>query len=333
MTPSRRTLALSLAGLAALAVSSLAAGRFGAHVSPALDVLVDANRLWLAVAVAGFLAAFACSVGAWRAALGAAGGRICPRQAAARLAVGSLVNAFAPAKLGDAVKIALCSRAIDGPGRVWTTGGAYAGLAAVRSLTLACLVVAASATHAMPLWPVFALAGGAAAFAAAAAASSRCRRHARVARFLDGAAMLARRPRALAAVAAWSVGMQIARVAGAVAAAVAFGLPHPLLAALVILPALDVAGAVPLTPGSIGVGSGAVAVALASRGIGMTQALAVGLSIQGVETIVSVGCGTVGAAYLVQPGERARLLAVRVALVAASAAVAAVVGAGVLDLL
>ena len=68
--------------------------------------------------------------------------------------------------------------------------------------------------------------------------------------------------------------------AGTLGVAVALGLPHPVLAALVILPALDVAGAFPLTPGSIGIGSGAVAVVLASRGIGMTQALAVGLAIQ-----------------------------------------------------
>src|SRR5581483_6275794 len=203
---------LSAGAAAALVVTSaVAVMRFGSHVRPALDVLVDADRPWLALAVASFAVAFACSVGAWRAALVAAGGRICPRQAAARLAVGSLVNAFAPAKLGDAVKIALCSRAIDAPGRLWTTSGAYAGLAATRSLTLAALVVVASATHAMPVWPVFALAAGAVLVAAAAAASSRWRGHARVTQLLAGAATLAREPRTLAAVAAWSVGMQLAR--------------------------------------------------------------------------------------------------------------------------
>ena len=35
-----------------------------------------------------------------------------------------------------------------------------------------------------------------------------------------------------------------------------------------------------MTPGSIGIGSGAVAVALAGRGIAMTQALATGLAIR-----------------------------------------------------
>jgi uncharacterized membrane protein YbhN (UPF0104 family) len=333
MTTSRNTLALSLGGLLALAAGlTLAVTHFG-RVSPALEVLRDASRPWLALAVGAFLCAFFCTVGAWHAALTSAGGRMCPRQAAARLATGSLVNAFAPAKLGDAVKIALCSRAIDAPDRIWTTGGAYAALSATRALTLAALVVAASATHAMPLWPVFVLAGGAAAVGFAARLSRRWRTHRRFASLLDGAATLARNPRALATVAAWSVGMQVARVAGAVAVATAFGLPHPLLAALVILPALDVAGAIPITPGSIGVGGGAVAVALATRGIGMTQALAVGLAIQGVETVVSIGCGTAGVAYLVRPGPRARRVAIRVAAVVASAAFAAVLGVTFFDLL
>jgi uncharacterized membrane protein YbhN (UPF0104 family) len=149
---------------------------------------------------------------------------------------------------------------------------------------------------------------------------------------LAGVTALVRSPRALATVVGWTAGMQLARVAATIAAAVALGLPHPVLAALVILPALDVAGAIPLTPGSIGVGSGAVAVVLASRGIGMTQALAVGLAIQGVETIVSLSCGATGLAYLLRPNQRARRIAARVALVGASVALAAVVGVTVLNL-
>jgi len=126
------------------------------------------------------------------------------------------------------------------------------------------------------------------AVALAAVASTRFRRHHRIASFLAGIGSLAADRRALRGVALWTIGMQLCRFAGTVAVVSAFGLPHPFLAALVILPALDLAGAVPLTPGSFGVGSGAVAVALASRGIGMTDALATGLAIQGVETLVSV---------------------------------------------
>jgi uncharacterized membrane protein YbhN (UPF0104 family) len=242
------------------------------------------------------------------------------------------VNAFAPAKLGDAVKVALFSRAIETPGRLWTASGSYASLAATRALALAGLVVASSATGAMPLWPVFVLVAGAGTVAVVASVSTRFRSHAHVAQLLAGIEALVRSPRALASVVCWTAGMELARLGGTVAAAHALGVPHPFLAALVILPALDVAGAIPLTPGSVGVGSGAVAVALASRGIGMSQAFAVGLAIQGVETIVSLACGTTGLAYLLKPNARARRLAARIAVVAASAALAAIVGAMLFEL-
>ena len=327
----RTTVSLSLAALTCAALFA-SVPHLRQHLAPAFGALADADRYWLAVAALLFLTAFACTVGAWRAAFASAGARICPRQAAARLGVGSMVNSFAPAKLGDAVKVALFSRAIERPGRIWTAGGAYASLAATRALTLAGLVVASSAAGAMPLWPVFVLVAAAGAVAVAARASSRFRSHARVAQLLAGMETLVRSPRALASVVSWTVGMQLARLAGTVAAAYALGLPRPFLAALVILPALDVAGAIPLTPGSIGVGSGAVAVALASRGIGMAQALAVGLAIQAVETIVSISCGTTGLAYMLRPNPRARRIAARVAVIGASAGLAGVVSAMLLDL-
>jgi len=329
MTLSRKSLALSSAGLAVLA-GLVAVPLLGGHLTPAFGALRDASRPWLAVAAGAFLAAFACTVAAWHAALTSVGARICPRQAAARLGIGAAVNSFAPAKLGDAVKIALCSRAISAPGRLWTAGGSYAALAAMRSLTLAALVVSASVAGATPLWPVFVLVGGAATVAAAATLSVRLRSHERVAHLLDGVAALAASPRALAAVFVATAGMQLARLAGTIAVAVALGVPHPVTAALVILPALDVAGAIPLTPGSIGVGSGAVAVVLASRGIGMAQALAVGLAIQAVETMVSLSCGTAGLAYLLRPNPRARRITARLAVVGGSAALAALLGFAVL---
>ena len=77
-----------------------------------------------------------------------------------------------------------------------------------------------------------------------------------------GAAVLA--AFVLEAVLGWTAAMALTRLAATVAVAEALGIPHPFLAALVILPAIDVASALPLTPGNVGVGSGAVAVALAS---------------------------------------------------------------------
>jgi uncharacterized membrane protein YbhN (UPF0104 family) len=335
MTISRQRLLLATGGILVLAVVAATAALSGSwhHVASALHVLADASRPWLAVSCGAFLAAFVCTVGAWHSALTGAGARLCPKQAAARLGIGAMVNAVAPAKLGDAVKITLCARAIDSPDRLWTASGSYAALAAARAVTLSGLVIAASATHAIPVWPVFVLVGGAVAVAFVARLSVRFRRHHRIASFLDGVGALAADRRALRGVALWTVGMQLTRLAGTVATAVAFGLPHPFLAALVILPALDLAGAIPITPGSFGVGGGAVAVVLAGRGIGMTDALAVGLAIQGVETLVSFTCGSFGLAYLVQPSERVRRTATRIAVVGASAAVAGLLGLVVLDLI
>jgi uncharacterized membrane protein YbhN (UPF0104 family) len=332
MSLSRPKLALSIGAALVLAAIAASPQLLGHRVVAAVGELRGADPNWLWLSALGFALAFACTVCAWCAALAAAGGRICPRQAAARLGVGCLVNSVAPAKLGDAVKIALCSRAIDDPGRIWTTGGVYAALAAARSLTLAVLVVVASITGALPLWPVFALCGMVAALVAAGHFTGRLRNHERIAKVLAGLLALERSPRAIAKVLGWSFAMTASRLAATIAAAAALGLPHPVLAGLVIMPALDVAAAVPLTPGSIGVGSGAVAVALASRGIGMSQALGVGIAIQALETLVSVGAGSAGALYLLRPTVRARRWALRGVTLGASAAAAAVVGAIVLNL-
>src|SRR5215216_5930264 len=145
-------LAVSLLALAALVAVAVSPQLLGDKVREALTSLQGADPRWATLAALGFLGGFVGYVGAWRAGLAAAGGRICPKQAAARLGIGSLVNSFAPAKLGDAVKIALCSKAIEGPDRMWTTGGVYAALGATRLLMLAGLVVAASAAGALPLW-------------------------------------------------------------------------------------------------------------------------------------------------------------------------------------
>ncbi len=332
MNISRPKLFASLAALLVLIGVAATPGLLGKRVASAFNALTGAEHHWLALGAAGFVLGFACTVGAWRAALGAAGGRIGTYRAASCIGVGSLVNAFAPAKLGDAVKIGLCSRSIDAPGRLWTAGGVYAALAAARCLTLAALLVVASATGAMPLWPVFVLCGAVAVLAIAAAYSGRLRRHPRIAKVLAGFAALERSPRGIATVLAWTAGMVLARLGATMAVAAALGLPHPVLAALVILPALDVAAAFPLTPGSIGIGSGAVAVALAGRGIGMTQALGVGFAIQALETFVSIAAGAAGALYLAWPSPAVRRWTLRTATVGGAAALAAGLGLAVLSL-
>jgi uncharacterized membrane protein YbhN (UPF0104 family) len=313
---------ISAAAVAALGALAMTPGLLGNRVGSALTALGGASQLWLLVATIGFVGAFACTVAAWRAAFIAAGAKISPQHAAAGLGIGSMVNSFAPAKLGDAVKVALCSRAIDAPGRLWTGGGVYAALAAARSLGLALLVVVASITGAVPLWPVFALCALVAVLAAVGSLSGRVRRHPRIAQVLAGFAALERSPRALATVLGWTIGMVACRLGATVAVAAALGLPHPMLAALLILPALDVASAFPITPGSIGIGSGAVAVALAGRGIAMPQALGTGFAMQALETLVSISAGSLGALYLASEHSVVRRWTIRVAAVGGSAAIA-----------
>jgi uncharacterized membrane protein YbhN (UPF0104 family) len=299
----------------------------GHRLHPALTALAGADRSWLALAAAGFAVAFVSTVLAWRAAFAAVGARLCPREAAARLGIGCAVNSFAPAKLGDAVKVALCARALEGSGRLWTGSGVYAALAAARSLALAAIVVAASITGALPLWPVFALLGLIASVAVAARLSRRLRSHARVTQLFEGTTALMRSPRAAATVVGWSLSVQLGRFLGAVAVARALEVPHPVLAALVIAPALDLAGVFPITPGAFGVGSGAVAMALASRGIGLDQALAVGLAMQALETAVSVAAGALGGVYLLRVNPFVRRWTMRVAVAGVSSGLALAVGA------
>jgi uncharacterized membrane protein YbhN (UPF0104 family) len=318
--------------LAVIAAAVATPGVLGTKVSEALTTVRDADRDWLALAMLGFVGGFLACVATWRAALAASGGRVSMLRGTASLGVGSLVNTFAPARLGDVVKIALFSRAIDGPERVWTAGGVYAAVSAARCLSIAALVIAASATGALPLWPVFALVVGVAVLGAVALSSTRWRRYPHVARLLAGFAELVRSPRLAAKVLAWSAATSLFRLGAVAALAAALGLHDPLLAALVICPALDLAGAVPLTPGNVGIASGAVAVALQSRGIGVTHALAVGIAIQALETAVALVAGTAGALYFARPQRFARPWMLRPAAIVVAVSASAALGAVVLDL-
>ena len=319
-------IALLAAPVALLGALVLAPKLLGPTLSDGLAAVDGADSGWLGLAAVLFAGSFLATVGGWRTALGAAGGRICAVQATARIGVGSMVNAFAPAKLGDAVKIALCSRAIDGPDRIWTAGGVYAALGAARCLTLARFVVAASLAGALPLWPVFVLLG------VVALSSKRWRDHHRIAHLLEGFAALERSPGAALAVLGWTLAAALARFGATAAVAAALGFPDAVLAALVILPAIDLAAMIPAGAGNVGVASGAVAVALRSRGIGVSDAIACGVAIQALETMVSLSAGSLGGLYLVRPNPVVRRWAMRASAVGVPVGLAAVVGVLVFDL-
>jgi hypothetical protein len=92
-----------------------------------------------------------------------------------------------------------------------------------------------------------------------------------------------------------------------VAIAAALGVNGPVLAALIILPTLDLAGLIPLS-GNVGITSGAVAVALQTHGVGLEQALATGLAFHAVETISGISCGVAGV-FLLGTRKRVYVLA------------------------
>ncbi len=332
MAPSRLTLTVCAISLAALAAAAAMPSVLGHRLGLAFDTLGGASRPWLAAATLAFVLAFCAGVAAWRVALAAAGAPLGRRQAGARIGVGCLVNSFAPAKLGDAVKLALCARAVDVPDRLWTAGGVYAALAAARTLVLVALLAVGWSVGAVPAWPLAALLGVLAVLAAAAALSSRLRNHPHLTHFLSAVRTLTHDRRLAVAMLGWTGALSLFRLAATAAVAAALGVDDPLLAALLILPALDLAGTVPFTPGAVGIGSGAVAGALATRGIAATDALATGLAIQGLETLVSIAAGTSGALYLTVPGPVALRWTSRIAYVGAAAAFAAVLGSVVLDL-
>jgi uncharacterized membrane protein YbhN (UPF0104 family) len=315
-----------------LAVAAAMPSVLGHRLGLAVDTLAGASRLWLAAAALGFFLAFCAGVGAWRVALAAAGGTLGRRQAAARIGVGSLVNAFAPAKLGDAVKLALCAKAADVPDRLWTAGGIYAALAAARTLVLVGLVTVGWSVGAVPAWPLAGLLAVLGVLCIVAAASGRLRNHPHLLHLLAAVRALAADPRLALAIVGWTAATTLARLAGTAAVAAALGVNNPAFAALLILPALDLAGAFPLTPGAAGIGSGAVAGALATRGIAAPDALATGLAIQGIETLVSIAVGSSGLLYLATPGTAVRRWGTRAAVVGAAAAFAVALGSVVLDL-
>jgi uncharacterized membrane protein YbhN (UPF0104 family) len=180
---------------------------------------------------------------------------------------------------------------------------------------------------------VFALCGVVALLGAVALSSPRWRRHHRIAHMLEGFAALERSPRFAAQLLGWSFAVALTRLGAVAALAAALGLPDPLLAALVICPALDLASMVPLTPGNLGIASGAVAVALRSRGIGVTEALGAGIGIQALELLVSLAAGAAGAAYFARSNQIVRRWSFRVAAIGVPVGIAALFGSFMLDLL
>jgi uncharacterized membrane protein YbhN (UPF0104 family) len=323
---SPRRLAVTLVPVILLVVVAATPQLLGRQLAHAAGTLSDASPGWLWLSVAAFLASILCTAGSLRSAICATGTQIGRYDTAARYGVGCLVNTFAPASLGEAARVALLAQKVEAPNGFWSVGGAAAAVSAVRGVTLCGLILtAALLTHAVPLWPIAAICGGAAGAAGVAYVLWRRHPHGRLGHFVGAFAALIRSPRATAAVLGWSVGSQLARLLAAAAVAAALSVPHPLLAAIVIMPTLQLATMFPITPGNVGVATGAVALALQTRGVEVSQALATGLAYHAAETLVGISFGVAGTLAVVELPPLVRRLAAATACIGLAACVGATV--------
>jgi uncharacterized membrane protein YbhN (UPF0104 family) len=272
--------ALAAAGsLALLAVGAY----FSRHaLGDAVHAIRSANANWLALAAAGFVGATIAAAGSWCCAVRLAGGETSLIDSCARYGAGSLVNTFVPFRAGDAVRIALFSRCVPHARRVRATTGAFAAIGAARAVVLTALVAAGALAGAIPLWPLAVLAG---LVALAAAAAYFARGH-EAGHFLD--AFKALDARSAPRLVAWMAASTVCRYFAAAAVCASLGIREAFAAAIIILPALDLAGLFPVTPGNVGLTSGAIAVALEAHGIAFHSGLAAGIAFHAVETGVGL---------------------------------------------
>jgi uncharacterized membrane protein YbhN (UPF0104 family) len=109
---------------------------------------------------------------------------------------------------------------------------------------------------------------------------------------------LGRQPAALTSLAIATGTALATKVAAAAAIAAAVGVDRPLLAGLLVVPAVELAAALPLTPGNVGVASAAITFALGASGVPGATALAVGIAYGALEPLVAIAVGAVGGLVL-----------------------------------
>ena len=287
--------ALSLAALAAVATTPQLLGH---QMHEGIVGLADARAIWLWLAATASAGGLLSLSFAWRSALGPCGGETSRVDAASRYGAGSLAGSLLPAKVNSAVRIVLFSRTIPNEGRLWTSGGVASAIGAAHALWLAILLAYAGASGVLPLWPLAALAlAVAAAAGVAVVARSRQPRH-KVSHALDVFRVLGSSPRATATLLGWTGLALLARVAGMTAIAMALGVERPFAAALLVVPAVELAGLLPLTPGNIGVTAAAAAFALRAPRAPEEIALAAGVAFNAVEAATSIAFGAAGVLQL-----------------------------------
>jgi uncharacterized membrane protein YbhN (UPF0104 family) len=302
-----------------LAVLCASPSLFGDRVSEAVGGLdaADPGLLWAAgIAFAG---TSLCGALAWRAALRASGSPLPIVDASARYAVGCGVNAIAPAHVGSALRVALLGRVTNGG--CWTVSGAAAAVGVTRIVWLGVLIAGGSASGVLPLWPLLVISAIVAGAFAVGVLSRRVTLPRKIEQLLAAFRSLASSPRDLAIVAGWALAGAAAKVAAATAVVAALGIDNPLRAALVLVPAVELAAVLPITPGNVGLASAAVALALGSQGVDGKTALSAGIAFGAVELLTGMAIGAAGALALAGPWFRPYL---RIAAVGAATSIVAI---------
>jgi uncharacterized membrane protein YbhN (UPF0104 family) len=170
-----------------------------------------------------------------------------------------------------------------------------------RVVWLGALIATGSAGGVLPLWPLFAIAAIVAASGVIAVASRRVSLPTRIQQLLAAFRSLAGSPRDLAIVTGWALAGAVAKIAATAAVVAALGIDNPLRAALVVVPAVELAAILPVTPGNMGIASAAVALALGSLGVDSQTALSAGIAFGAVELLTGAAVGAAGALSLAGP--------------------------------
>jgi hypothetical protein len=199
--------------------------------------------------------------------------------------------------------------------------GAAAAVGVTRVVWLGALIAIGSAGGVLPRWPLLVIGLIVAGAGVVGISSRRFSLPTRIEQLLAAFRSLAASPRDLAIVAGWTLAAAAAKVAAATAVVAAMGIDSPLRAALVLVPAVELAAFLPITPGNIGLASAAVALALGSQGVESRTALSAGIAFSAVELLTGMAVGIAGVLALAGPWVRPY---VRVAAVGAAASLAAI---------
>jgi uncharacterized membrane protein YbhN (UPF0104 family) len=263
--------------------------------------LAGADRRWLLVALVGFVVSLAATAAGWRATLTVCGGRLSRVDACARYGAGSLVNTFLPARLGEAVRVGLFSKAFghEQDGRALLAVGALGAVTAADSLTQSLVVGTGAVVGPVPVWSVAVLASLVTCVMGVAIVVARRFRTGRLARALGVFRALSESPGRALWVFGWLGVATVARLVAAIAVAASLGIANPVEAGVVICAVVIVATALPLLPGNVGVTSGAIVLALHAQGVPVVLAVSAGLVFHAVELLAGIVFGIAGTLALV----------------------------------